>query len=196
MSSNITVSRVCKHCGKDFTAKTTVTKYCSAQCTRTAYKARLRNGKVDASNKETSKFKTAPIDTIKAKEFLTVRDLAKLLNCSSRTAYRLISNGTIHAINLLERKTIVRRSDVDKLFDQPMPSGEAQELTVEIPLYQIEDCYNLTEVQSIFGISEKALHELIRRNDIPKIKKGWYAYVPKSVINKLLGQKINLQTTV
>ncbi|MCK8490564.1 helix-turn-helix domain-containing protein [Spirosoma sp. RP8] len=37
-----------------------------------------------------------------------------------------------------------------------------------------------------YGISEKALYELIQRNGIPKQYSGIYAYVPKSRINELL----------
>jgi hypothetical protein len=52
--------------------------------------------------------------------------------------------------------------------------------------FDISECYNLTEVQSKYSISETALQNLIKRNSIPKIKKGWFAYVPKTVIDKLL----------
>jgi len=48
------------------------------------------------------------------------------------------------------------------------------------------DCYTLTEVQDKYGISDRALYAIIERNNIPKIKKGWYAYVPKTIIDKLL----------
>ena len=49
----------------------------------------------------------------------------------------------------------------------------------------ISECYNLAEVQNKYGISEKALHDIIKRNNIPKIKKGWYSYVPKTFIDEL-----------
>ena len=117
MSSNIKVQRICQHCGKEFTARTTVTKYCSDTCAKRAYKARQRAAKVEASNKEIQRIKTQPIEELKAKEFLTVRDTATLLSCSVRTAYRLIENGTIKAVNLAERMTRVKRSDLDKSIE-------------------------------------------------------------------------------
>lgn len=176
--------RICQLCGNDFTARTTVTQYCSNACSKRAYKARLRANKVAVSDKQTQLIRARPIEEIKAKEFLTVRDVAKLLSCSIRTAYRLIENKTVNAVNIAERKTLVKRSEVDKLFaplQQNITRPESQETE-----FNENACYNLSEVQNKFGISEKALHELIKRNGISKIKKGLFAYVPKKVIDKIL----------
>lgn len=56
-------------------------------------------------------------------------------------------------------------------------------------LRSFQNVYNLTEVQSKYGISETALQNLIKRYEIPKLKKGWYSYVPKTFIDKLLKNK-------
>ena len=182
MSSNIQVQRICQHCGNEFTARTTVTRFCSHRCASAAHKQKVRAGKVEQSNKQTQEIKTQPIEELKAKEFLTVREVARLLNCSVRSAYYYIESGTIKAVNLGQRITRVKRSDIDKLFEQPQPVTPQPEQMQ----FDITDCYNLTEVQSKYGISETALQNLIKRNSIPKIKKGWFAYVPKTVIDKLL----------
>lgn len=116
MSSNIEVQRICQHCGNEFTARTTVTRYCSHKCTQRAYKHRVRAGKVEESNKQTQQVKNRPIEELRAKEFLTVREVAMLLNCSVRSAYYYIESGTIKAVNLGQRFTRVKRSDIDKLF--------------------------------------------------------------------------------
>ena len=182
MSSKIEVQRICLHCGNEFTARTTVTQYCSNTCSKRAYKARLKVSKIEASNKQTQRIKNQPIEELKAKEFLTVREVARLLNCSVRSAYYYIESGTIKAVNLGQRITRVKRSEIDKLFEQPQPIIPQPEQKQ----FDISDCYNLTEVQDKYGISETALQNLIKRNSIPKIKKGWFAYVPKTVIDKLL----------
>ena len=182
MSSKIEVQRICQHCGNEFTARTTVTQYCSDICSKRAYKARLKVSKIEASNKQTQKIKNQPIEELKAKEFLTVREVARLLNCSVRSAYYYIESGTIKAVNLGQRITRVKRSEIDKLFEQPHPVTPQPEQMQ----FDISDCYNLTEIQDKYGISETALQNLIKRNSIPKIKKGWFAYVPKTVIDKLL----------
>ncbi len=116
MSTNIRVQRICQHCGNDFIARTTVTKYCGDNCAKRAYKVRKRNEKINNSNKETKEIIRKPIEQIKAKEFLTVNETAILLGCSKRTAYRLIEKGTIKAVNLSERMTRVKREELDKLL--------------------------------------------------------------------------------
>ena len=116
MSSNIQVQRICKHCNNEFTARTTVTQYCGDNCAKKAYKVRLREKKVSESNQETYLIKSKPLHDLQSKEFLTVRDLATLFSCSIRTAYRLIQEGNVKAVNLSQRKTLIKRSEIDKLF--------------------------------------------------------------------------------
>lgn len=186
MSSNIKVQRICQHCGNEFTARTTTTLYCSHRCNSAAYKAKIRTVKVEVSNKETQRIKSQPIEELKAKEFLTVRDIATLLNCSVRSVYYYIESGTIRATNLGQRITRVKRSELDKLFEQPRTVAPQPISKPEQKQFDIADCYTLTEVQNIYGISETAVQNLINKNNIPKIKKGWFAYVPKTVIDKLL----------
>ena len=116
MSSNIKVQRICQHCGADFTARTTVTRYCGDVCAKRAYKVRKRDEKVDQSDQETIKVKYKPIEDLKKKEYLTVRDVSVLLGCSLQTVYRLVNNGTLSAVNLSERMTRIKKSDLDKLL--------------------------------------------------------------------------------
>lgn len=189
MSSNIQISRICQFCGKEFIAKTTVTQYCGDNCSKRAYKARIRSRKIEDSNAVTKTIKVKPIEEVKKKEFLNVNDLAILLSCSRRTAYRLVKNGNIHSINLGIRKTLIKRGDIDKLFDQspilPQKANYIQEPEIITEL-NTDDFYTISEIQSKFSISEKALYDMIKRNNFKKIKKGKYVYVEKTLIDKIL----------
>lgn len=182
MSSNIKIQRICQYCNNEFTARTTVTKYCSHKCASRAYKDRTRKKKVEKSNTETKKVIAQPVEFAKAKEFLTVRDVSILLGCSIRTAYRLIDNGTIKAVNLAERLTRVKRSELDKLLELPKPVQPKPEPVQ----YSIEDCYTIGEVVDKYSISDAGLRNLIKRHNVPKIKKWKYVYVPKQIIDELL----------
>jgi excisionase family DNA binding protein len=194
MSSNIQVQRICQHCGTEFIARTTVTKYCSDKCSKAAYKVRIRAEKVQNSNTETKQIKTTSIEELKAKEFLTVSDVSKLIGCSRQNVYKLINTGKLKATNILEKKTIVRRCDLDNLFTEPDYSNfiglekQVKEMYnwKQAGAFEIIDCYTINEVLDKYSISETALQNLIKRENIPKIKKGWYAYVPKPIIDKLL----------
>jgi excisionase family DNA binding protein len=116
VSSNIRIQRICEYCNKEFEARKTTSKTCSDHCAKMNYKAKQRASKIEKSNTETIQIITKPIEVIKAKEFLTVRDLSKLLNCSIRTAYNIIERGDIKAVKVSDRKTLIKRSEVDKLF--------------------------------------------------------------------------------
>ena len=194
MSSNIEVKRICQHCGTEFTARTTVTKYCSPKCSKAAYKARKRAEKVQKANTETKQIKNKPIEQLKAKDFLTVTEVSKLIGCSRQNVYKLINTGKLKATNILEKKTIIRRSDIDELFNNNEFSNytglekQIKEMYdwKQAGAFDIADCYTLTEVQDKYGVSVKALYDIINRNNIPKIKKGWYTYVPKTIIDELL----------
>jgi len=118
MSSNIKVQRICQFCGQEFTAKTTVTKYCSDNCAKRAYKKRKQAEKIKSSNKETVQIKIKPIAELQAKEYLSVKETALLLGCSARMVYRLINNNTLKALNLSKRLTRIRKSDLNNILSK------------------------------------------------------------------------------
>jgi len=115
MSSNIRITRVCEFCGNEFTAQTTRTRYCSHKCNSRHYKAMQKAGKIEASNRETKQVLNRPIEEIKAKEFLSIEDACKLLGVSRWTIWRGIKRNDINAVKL-GRKTLIKRSEIDKLF--------------------------------------------------------------------------------
>ena len=53
MSCKIEIKRICEYCNTEFTAKTTVTKYCSHKCNQRHYKAKVKEQKINKSNSET-----------------------------------------------------------------------------------------------------------------------------------------------
>ena len=186
MSSNIKINRLCQNCGNEFVAKTTTTLYCSRRCNSVAYKAKIREAKIEQSNIETLQTKNKTITELNSKDFLSITETCKLIGISRRTVYRMIARGELN-IGKAGKRTIIRRSDLEQvLFDTPQdiiihPIKESN--TIQ---YDILDCYTLTEVQSKYGVSESTLQNIIKRNEIPKIKKGWFAYVPKITIDRLL----------
>jgi excisionase family DNA binding protein len=184
MATNIRLRRICQQCGKDFEAKTTVTAYCGDRCAKAAYKARKRAEKIEASNEQTRKVIERPMEEIRVKEFLNMADAGKLLGVSRWTLWRHIKTGTLNAVKLGSR-TLIRRSDIDRLFDPGPRPVLPPEPTIPV---EVADCYTLKEVSEKYGLSDKTLYTLIRRNEIPQIQRGWYVYVQKAPIDALLGQ--------
>ena len=114
MSSNIRIEKVCQHCGKTFTAKTTVTQFCSDNCAKLSYKKRKREGKIlTAIDQERQVNPFNPV--VKQKDFLSVEETCQLVGASRWTIYRLIDNGLLKA-GKLGRRTIIKRTEIDNLF--------------------------------------------------------------------------------
>lgn len=120
MSSNIKVQKICEFCGEEFTARTTVTKFCSHRCASRAYKQREKQKKVDKVIIETNQNKLLSItelnlEAINQKDYLSIKEAHVLLGISERTIYRLMRDGKI-PVTKLGRRTIIKRSEIDKLF--------------------------------------------------------------------------------
>ena len=117
MSSKIKIIRICIYCNNEFTARTTSTKYCSHKCNSRDYKKKIKESRISKSHEESKQKVTFSIEKLKVKEFLTVEEVAKLLNCSKRVVYYNINCGHIDAVNLGQRVTRIKRSSLDRLFD-------------------------------------------------------------------------------
>ncbi len=77
----------------------------------------------------------------------------------------------------MKKKTIINRADIDQLLNVTEPEKPKE--------YTAEECYTIGETQTKFGISGKALYDIIKRNDVPKFQKGKFVYVPKELIDKI-----------
>ncbi len=77
MSSNIRIEKTCEWCGKQFTAQTTVTRFCSKRCSEHSYKERMRQQKIQNTLRYPTP--TATLSAIKEKEYLTVADAGQIL---------------------------------------------------------------------------------------------------------------------
>lgn len=191
MSSNISVYRICEFCGFEFLAKKTTTKYCSLKCASKDYKLRLKNQKIENSNLQTIKIKNQPLIDLKDKEFLNVKQLALLLGFSVKTVYRLINTKRINAYNFSERKTLIRRCDINVLFEKPQIGFEVVLRPIEQRKQaEIKDCYTITEIQKKFNISSGTLYNLLKRNNISKYSQGKFTYIAKKDIEAFMKIKL------
>ncbi len=99
MSSNIRIKKVCQQCGNVFIAQKTVTKYCSLQCGRKAYKKRERQDKLNETAKKTKQdlliqhvpSKNEAVVTV-TKELVNIRELSVITSLSERTLFNLIKD--------------------------------------------------------------------------------------------------------
>lgn len=193
MSSNLKIRRICQHCGHEFVARTTVTRYCGDNCAKKAYKLRGRKLPMTDSNPEILNFVPPhpPISEnyfdIKTIDYLTVKESAKLLKCDPRTIYNMISVGKLSAINLAQRKIRILKKSIDDLFDDPLNIEEVRERNSQITKCPpIKDCYTIGHLLSEYKLSEFTIRNLIKTYNIPKYPKGKFVYLPKQAIDPIL----------
>ena len=118
MSSNIRIVKICESCQNEFVAKTTVTQCCSDACAKRLYKLKKRDAAINRAKVETE-VKRKPeafitedqIRAIQAKEWLTLKEAAIMLNVSPLTLRRWVLSGKVKSVkvgrkHLFERKIL------------------------------------------------------------------------------------------
>ncbi|MBB1194967.1 DNA-binding protein [Flavobacterium sp. SOK18b] len=179
MSSNIEVIRICEHCKKQFTARTTRTRYCSHICNSRGYKSLVRKGKVEKSNNEIVQLLNTDLEKIKPLEFLKITQATLLFGISRSTLYRLVNNGQLD-IAKFGKRTVIRRCDLEAFFAIPI-----QDVTLKTgqQFPGFDNCYTITEIQQKYNISSGALYLLIQRQGIVKYSVGKFTCVSKQDID-------------
>ncbi len=184
MSSNIRIKRICKHCGDEFEARTTVTQCCSPRCGKAFYKARQRGEVIDRAIKKVEAVRSQSLQELTTKPYLSIKEACLLLGVKRITIYRMIKSQKLNSTKIGSRVIILKQS-LDQLFEQnPVEMVPAKiHSNKELPDW---DKIKMGEAQKLFGISEKALYELISRNNIPKYKEGKYALISISEFENIL----------
>ena len=179
MSSNIEVIRICEHCKKQFTARTTRTRYCSHICNSRGYKTLARTSKVQKSNQETVQLLNTDLEKIKPLEFLKITQACLLFGISRSTIYRLVNKGHLD-IGKFGKRTVIRRCDLESFFAIPV---QAVTLNSGQQFPGFDNCYTITEIQQKYNISSGALYLLIQRQGIVKYSIGKFTCVAKQDID-------------
>jgi excisionase family DNA binding protein len=115
MSSNIRLVRTCEFCKQEFIARTTVTKTCSDPCAKRLYKLKQKERKIEQAvmNEEIKQKPKAyitdeEIRAIQAKEYLTLKEAALLLNVSPLTLRRWIFDGKVASTKVGKKHQLCR----------------------------------------------------------------------------------------
>jgi len=177
LSTTIKIKRICEHCGGEFKAYTTKTRYCSHKCNQLTYKAQKRTEKIENSNKKTREIISRPWEEIKAKPFLNIMEASRLFGISRRTIYRMIDRNEI-SLAKAGTRTILMRSDFDKLFDLPKPVKEKKEPKA------ITEFYTVKDIEKLFFIKYGRLNTIIKENNIPKTVHSGKLHVSKPHIDR------------
>jgi len=104
MSSNLRIIKICEYCKQEFVARKTTSQTCSDPCAKRLYKLRQKEKAIDRVEVETM-VKRKPeafiteeqVRAIQAKEWLTLKEAALLLNVSPLTLRRWTLAGRVRS---------------------------------------------------------------------------------------------------
>jgi predicted DNA-binding transcriptional regulator AlpA len=122
MSSNMLLKKVCQHCGNVFTAKTTVTKFCSDDCAKKNYKLRKKQEAIFTSNNDTQKIiltepkiKREKIVTDE-QELIDIKVLSAVTSIGERTLYRIVKDKEFPKIKIGRSLLFHKRTVIDYII--------------------------------------------------------------------------------
>ena len=182
MASNIDIQKKCEWCGKLFIAHKTTTRCCSHRCANLAYKERTRQKRV-------SEFQTMVNQQIEKedcidKDFFTPSEAAKYIGISRATFYRYLETNLIKSVQL-KRKTIIRKRDIEALFDNASPYKKHLPRSKQ----SITDFYTTAEIKEKFGVKESWIYEIAKEHNIPRIFNRGRTYWSKKHIDSYFAKK-------
>ena len=182
MASNIDIQKKCEWCGKLFIAHKTTTRCCSHRCANLAYKERTRQKRV-------SEFQTMVNQQIEKedcidKDFFTPSEAAKYIGISRATFYRYLETNLIKSVQL-KRKTIIRKRDIEALFDNASPYKKHLPRSKQ----SITDFYTTAEIKEKFGVKESWIYEIAKEHNNPRTFNRGRTYWSKKHIDSYFAKK-------
>ena len=128
------IVKKCEWCHKTFIAQMVTARFCSSKCCDQAYryKRKVASGKYTPASNDDLSTLARRVDerkhlneSLKDKQFLSPSEAAKLLGVCRSTIYNYLWHQDLKA-KQFRGKTIIRRSDIEKLFDDaPATKSEA-----------------------------------------------------------------------
>ena len=186
MSSNIRIERICEWCGKQFTAQTTVTRFCSKRCSEHAYKERLRQKKISLSNQETAH--NSREKESRNKEFLSPSETARYLGVGRTYIYDCINRGKIK-VTRIGRKTLISKADIQAMFDFLTPKENTSAEPAEKKSKSLADFYTRADIREKYGVKDSWIYKVVAENNVPKTIIRGKAYFSKSHIDRLFSAR-------
>ena len=153
------ILKKCLTCGTDFVASKISSKYCCRKCERVAQRKR----EAEKREKERENASADIPSELETKQFLTPKDIAKLLDVGLTTVYRYFYSGMLKAVRV-RRHTLVRRSDLEKFFDEAVPYKKTSYKKKADNEY-----YTLREIMEKYNLGRKAVWNRCEKLGIPKV---------------------------
>ena len=185
-------TRKCAHCGKVFTTKSGMQKFCSEECAEQAKEARKKRQRDFLRAVE-------PVMELQQQEYLTFSKAAILLGCTRQYVYKLVEQGKLPASRLSSRMSLVRRSDIEKMFEsnpynrvipcsKPKRAADKVQRTDEVLEY-----YSGEEVMETYKVKRSWLYTTAKRHQIPVCRIAGRNYYSKKHVDAIFATPTGIE---
>ncbi|MDR3266306.1 MAG: helix-turn-helix domain-containing protein [Tannerella sp.] len=182
------IKRVCEYCGKEFIAGTSTTRYCSPTCNKRAYKATIRQKKIDVSDRQTINTKTEKMKKDFAnRQAYSVAEVAEVLGVCKKTIYNLAHAGKIFAIRKSSRMTVIPEKSINEFLE----SVTLYEVLPTKKRKPIEDWYSLEDITEKYGLQYRQIRKIINTEHLPEKKNGRITLVSKNHVDRYFEKRSN-----
>ncbi len=180
------IRKICEYCGCEFEAYTQTARYCSHDCNRKAYREIKRKKIISltASIASQTKREQARVD-LSEREYISISDAAAIMGVSRWTIYRNVVHGIIPAKRLSKRTTLIRKKDIEALFEVVEP----YEVLTTGERKPIDEWYTIDEVTEKYGLLRHRIRKIINAECIPTKKAGTRTLIAKSKIDAYFRKK-------
>lgn len=180
------IRKLCACCGKEFQASRQDTLYCSHDCNRKAYRETKRKEVITLTKTLVSKKKIeqAVVD-LSNREYLSISEAARLLGWCKQSVYNYCHKGIIPAKRISQRTTLIRRKDIESLFDEIEP----YEILTTGERKPIDDWYTLDDITEKYGLLRHRIRKIINAEEIPTKKDGTRTLIAKGKIDAYFRKK-------
>lgn len=170
------IKKICEYCGCEFEAYTQTARYCSHDCNRKAYREIKRKEviSITASMISQTKRERAKVD-LSEQEYLSISEAAAIMGVSRWTIYRNAVKGIIPAKRLSQRTTLIRKKDIEALFEVVEP----YEVLTTGERKPIDEWYTIDEVTEKYGLLRHRIRKIINAEGIPTKKAGTRILIAK-----------------
>lgn len=170
------IERRCSWCGKTFIAHSYGNRYCCERCKSDAKKARKKRREAEP---DSDKNTLPEVEMLGSKPFLSPKEVAILFAVSLPTVYRYMADGTIKSLKITNNRTVIRRSDLEKMFEEA-PSYKKRKYGRK----NDTEYYTMRDIVEKYNVSRKGAMNRIKKFRIPKIYDGRNTFFPKKAVEE------------
>jgi excisionase family DNA binding protein len=185
-------------------------KYCSEECAEQAKETKKKRQRDFLRAVE-------PVMVLQQQEYLSFSKAAILLGCTRQYVYKLVEQGKLPASRLSSRMALVRRSDIERMFDanpynrvlpctkpknttskKKRPVGDKKQKAQSTSSYSDEvlEYYSGEEVKQIYKVKQSWLYASAKRHQIPMCRIAGRNYYSKKHIDAVFGTTIDTDAIV